>query len=161
AEVVAAQPDGRDAEGADRARFHEERRRENGGASHRLEPPPFRPSHPRAPMRFPLAFALFALLALAACDTGDDDAVAQATDTVTVAYEGRLEDGTVFDRSDRATFPLQRVIPGFRDGIVGMRVGESKTITVPPEQGYGAAGLPPVIPPNATLIFEVTLLDIE
>ena len=110
-------------------------------------------------MRSALAFVLLAALALSACDTADD--VARATDTVTVAYEGRLEDGTVFDRSDRATFPLQRVIPGFRDGIVGMRVGESKTITVPPEQGYGAAGLPPVIPPNATLIFDVTLLAIE
>ncbi len=114
---------------------------------------------------------LAALLPLAAC--GSDDApaeaepavaaeatVAQPTSTVTVAYKGRLEDGTVFDQSDRSTFNLQQVIPGFRDGISGMRVGETKALMVPPEEGYGADP-PPGIPPNVTLYFDVELLDVR
>lgn len=112
-------------------------------------------------MRLAVSLFLVALLTLAACDSADSD-VAQSTSTVTVAYEGRLEDGTVFDSSDRATFELDGVIRGFRNGIIGMRVGETKTFSVPPEEGYGAN--PPsgsVIPPNATLIFDVTLLDVR
>ncbi len=110
-------------------------------------------------MRALLALAL--LLPLAACDS-DDDSVAGRASIVTVAYEGRLENGTVFDQSAGATFSLQRVIPGFRDGIVGMRVGESKTLTIAPEDGYGANPPPNSgIPPNATLIFDVTLLGIQ
>ncbi len=108
------------------------------------------------------AFTLLALvLSLAACDSADEG-VAQANSTVTVAYEGRLTDGMVFDRSTRATFPLRDVIPGFRDGIIGMAVGETKTFTIPPDQAYGAN--PPrgsIIPPNAALTFEVTLLGIQ
>ncbi len=76
-----------------------------------------------------------------------------------MSYQGRLDDGTVFDESPRATFSLQQVIPGFQTGIAGMTVGESKTMVIPPEQGYGAAP-PPGIPPNATLTFDVTLLDV-
>lgn len=112
-----------------------------------------------------LFLSLFSILTLAACDSGegdDDPQVAQANSTVTVAYEGRLEDGTVFDESEGATFSLLNVIPGFRDGVVGMRVGETRTFSVAPEDGYGAN--PPEgssIPPNATLIFEVTLLDVR
>lgn len=104
---------------------------------------------------------LLLVLTVAACDSSEDD-VARANSTVTVAYEGRLEDGTVFDRSNGATFSLRGVIPGFRDGIVGMAVGETRTFEVPPEDGYGAN--PPsgsLIPPNATLIFEVTLLGVQ
>ena len=109
------------------------------------------------PMRTLSLFA--ALLLVAGCDSSSG--VAEADSMVTVAYEGRLEDGTVFDRSDRATFSLVRTIPGFRDGVVGMAVGETRTFSIPPEEAYGAN--PPrgsIIPPNATLIFEVTLLDI-
>lgn len=101
------------------------------------------------------ALPLIALLFLVACDSA-------AEKVVTVAYEGRLEDGRVFDSSPRATFSLGQVLPGFRDGIVDMVVGETKTFEVPPERGYGAR--PPlgsIIPPNATLIFEVTLLEIQ
>jgi FKBP-type peptidyl-prolyl cis-trans isomerase FkpA len=112
------------------------------------------------------------LLPLAACGSDDapaeaaeavpagEAAVAQPTSTVTVAYKGRLEDGTVFDQSDRSTFNLQQVIPGFRDGISGMRVGETKALMVPPEEGYGADP-PPGIPPNVTLYFDVELLDVR
>jgi FKBP-type peptidyl-prolyl cis-trans isomerase len=111
-------------------------------------------------MRRALPLLLLFALALGACDSSGD--VAEATSTVTVAYEGRLEDGTVFDRSPGATFSLQGVIPGFRAGVVGMRVGQTKTFSVPPEQGYG--NNPPAgsgIPPGATLIFEVTLLAVR
>lgn len=102
--------------------------------------------------------ALSLALAISACaSTSDPDAVATATSTVTVDYEGTLEDGTVFDRGEGVTFALSAVIPGFRTGIAGMRVGETKTLVIPPEAGYGAAGAPPDIPPNATLTFVVTL----
>jgi FKBP-type peptidyl-prolyl cis-trans isomerase len=99
-----------------------------------------------------------------ACDPVE---VALANSTVTVAYEGRLEDGTVFDSSDGASFSLTRVIPGFRDGIVGMRVGETRTFSIPPEEAYGEDGVvnpntgEVIIPPNATLTFEVTLLGVR
>lgn len=110
-----------------------------------------------------LALALLLPLAGCASDDGPElgkPAVAGATSTVTVSYEGRLADGTVFDESDRATFSLLQVIPGFQSGIAGMRVGESKTLVVPPEEGYGDAP-PPGIPPGATLTFDVTLLDVQ
>ncbi|MDX1420685.1 MAG: FKBP-type peptidyl-prolyl cis-trans isomerase [Rubricoccaceae bacterium] len=108
----------------------------------------------------PLCIVLLATLALAACDNADDG-VAETGSIVVVAYEGQLDDGTVFDQSDRATFSLLQVIPGFRDGIIGMRVGETRTFTVPPEQAYGANPPPGSgIPPDAALTFEVTLLDI-
>lgn len=115
------------------------------------------------PLRFTLPCGVLVLFALAlgACDLFGSE-VARADSTVTVAYEGRLEDGRVFDESASATFSLQRVIPGFRTGVVGMRVGETRTFSVPPEQGYG--NNPPdgsIIPPGATLIFEVTLLDVR
>ena len=104
---------------------------------------------------------LFVTLTLAACDSGGDG-VAEADSLVTVAYEGRLEDGTVFDQSANATFSLQQVIPGFRAGVVGMAVGETKTFNVAPEDGYGATPPPGSgIPPNATLIFDVTLLAVR
>ncbi|OZC04793.1 hypothetical protein BSZ36_16880 [Rubricoccus marinus] len=98
---------------------------------------------------------------MAGCDSSEDG-VADANSTVTVAYEGRLTNGTIFDSSPNATFSLRQVIPGFRDGIIGMEVGESKTITVAPEDGYGASPPPGSgIPRNATLIFDVTLLAIR
>jgi FKBP-type peptidyl-prolyl cis-trans isomerase FkpA len=86
---------------------------------------------------------------------------------VTVHYTGWLENGTEFDSSRRRDepfgFPLGvgYVIPGWDQGVVGMRVGGKRKLTVPPELGYGARGAGRVIPPNATLIFEVELLDIS
>ena len=113
-------------------------------------------------MRFSIAALLAVLLfTLAACDSDDSKEVAEASSTVIVAYEGRLENGFVFDQSDRARFSLNGVIDGFRDGIVGMRVGETKTFTIPPEEAYGNDPPPGSgIPPNAALIFEVTLLEV-
>ncbi len=113
------------------------------------------------------ASLLLALLVLSACKAGDptDDGVlevAEPTSTVTVAYEGRLEDGTVFDGSDRATFSLLQVIPGFQTGIAGMTEGESKTLELGPEEGYGPSPPPGSgIPPNARLTFDVTLIEVE
>ena len=112
-----------------------------------------------------LSLLLLLALTVAACDSSEDD-VARADSTVTVAYEGRLADGTVFDRRSSASFSLQGVVPGFRDGIVGMRVGESRTFDVPPELGYGSTPRYDregnlVIPPNSTLTFDVTLLDVQ
>ncbi len=94
--------------------------------------------------------------------------VAEKGDRVTVHYTGTLQNGTKFDSShDRGipfTFNLGEgeVIDGWDEGLIGMNVGETKTLTIPPEKGYGEYGTPDgSIPPNATLIFEVTLLSVE
>jgi len=86
--------------------------------------------------------------------------------TVTVNYTGILEDGTQFDTSiGRApfSFPLGagRVIKGWDEGVVGMKIGGKRKLTIPPELGYGSRGAGNVIPSNATLIFEVELLKVN
>lgn len=87
--------------------------------------------------------------------------------TAVVHYTGKLTDGTVFDSSiPRGTpfeFPLGAgmVIEGWEKGVLGMKVGEVRTLTIPPEMGYGARGAGALIPPNATLVFEVELLAIK
>jgi hypothetical protein len=92
---------------------------------------------------------------------------AKTGDKVSVHYTGTLLDGTKFDSSvDRGTpfsFTLgaNRVIAGWEQGVLGMKVGEKRKLTIPPELGYGAGGVPGAIPGNATLIFEVELLGIN
>lgn len=83
-------------------------------------------------------------------------------------YAGKLDDGTIFDSTaNRGNEPFEfilgagQVIAGWDEGVLGMKVGEERTLVIPPEKAYGAAGYPPVIPPNATLTFEVTLLAAE
>jgi FKBP-type peptidyl-prolyl cis-trans isomerase len=87
-----------------------------------------------------------------------------ATNEVKVHYHGTLTDGTVFDSSvDRgqpASFPLNRVIPGWTEGVQLMSVGSKYRFTVPSELAYGEAGAGQLIGPNAVLIFEVELLEI-
>ena len=96
--------------------------------------------------------------------------VAKTGDTVAVNYTGKLADGTVFDSNVDPKFGhvtpfiftlgAGQVIPGWDKGIVGMKVGETKTLVIPPADAYGASGQGP-IPPNATLTFEVELLAIK
>ena len=98
--------------------------------------------------------------------TTGDGATAAAGQTVSVHYTGWLVDGTKFDssrdRNDPFRFPLGggRVIRGWDEGVQGMQVGGTRKLTLPPHLGYGAAGAGGVIPPNATLVFEVELLEI-
>jgi FKBP-type peptidyl-prolyl cis-trans isomerase FkpA len=96
---------------------------------------------------------------------GDGDS-AVSGQFVSVHYTGWLTDGTKFDsskdRDEPFEFPLgqRNVIAGWDEGVQGMRVGGSRKLTIPPQLGYGARGAGGVIPPNATLVFEVELLDI-
>jgi len=96
--------------------------------------------------------------------TGDE---AQAGDRVTVNYTGWLWHGKKFDSSIDRGEPFQftlgsgEVIKGWDQGIFGMKVGGTRKLIIPPDLAYGAAGSPPKIPPNATLVFEVELLAVE
>jgi FKBP-type peptidyl-prolyl cis-trans isomerase FklB len=89
----------------------------------------------------------------------------KATDTVTTHYRGTTIDGKEFDssykRGEPATFPLNRVIPGWTEALQHMKIGSKWEIYVPSHLGYGESGAGQDIGPNATLIFEVELLGIK
>jgi FKBP-type peptidyl-prolyl cis-trans isomerase FkpA len=96
----------------------------------------------------------------------DSDGVVKAGDTVWVHYTGMLTDGTTFDTSiGRGPFNFVvgrgSVIKGWDEGLQGMKIGEKRKFTIPPELGYGPQGNGPKIPPNATLVFEVEVLGIK
>lgn len=89
----------------------------------------------------------------------------KASDSVTVHYRGTLIDGMEFDssyqRDEPASFPLQGVIPGWSEALQLMRVGSRYRLFIPPHLAYGERGAGLMIGPNATLIFEVELLEID
>jgi FKBP-type peptidyl-prolyl cis-trans isomerase FkpA len=132
--------------------------------------------------------ALMALLAVAGCGSSSPPAptpsggapysqqdllvgtgaTATAASTITVAYVGWLYDsskaegkGQQFDANVGIQFSLSGVIAGWVRGIPGMRVGGSRRLIIPPDLAYGAAGRPPQIPGNATLVFDITLLGVQ
>ncbi len=99
--------------------------------------------------------------------TVGEGAEAVSGKTIIVHYTGWLTDGSKFDsskdRNDPFSFKLGAgmVIRGWDEGFAGMKVGGTRKLTIPPEMGYGARGAGGVIPPNATLVFEVELLEVR
>ncbi len=101
-------------------------------------------------------------------DVVGDGKVADARDTVTVHYTGTLyPSGDKFDSSVDRGEPFKfrlgagQVIKGWDEGVKGMHVGGKRTLIIPPDMAYGANGVPPIIPPNSTLKFDVELLDVQ
>ncbi len=95
--------------------------------------------------------------------TGEE---AKTGNNVSVHYVGTLTNGQKFDSSRDRNEPFEfqlgagMVIQGWDKGVVGMKVGGLRKLTIPPEMGYGKMGYPPVIPPNSTLVFEVELVGV-
>ena len=88
----------------------------------------------------------------------------KASDTVKVHYRGTLVDGKEFDssygRGQPASFPLNRVIPCWTEGVQTMKVGGKAKLLCPPNLAYGSRGVPGTIPPDSSLVFEIELLEI-
>ncbi len=93
--------------------------------------------------------------------------VAKAGDTAVVHYTGTLTDGTVFDSSRKHGQPFDfelgsgRVIKGWDQGVPGMKIGGRRKLTIPSDLAYGDRGMPPLIPPKATLVFDIELIDLR
>lgn len=99
--------------------------------------------------------------------TVGEGATAAAGQQVTVHYTGWLDDGTKFDSSHDRNDPFQfslgqgMVIKGWDEGVEGMNIGGKRKLTIPADLGYGASGAGGVIPPNATLVFDVELIALD
>jgi FKBP-type peptidyl-prolyl cis-trans isomerase FkpA len=99
--------------------------------------------------------------------TQGDGKTATAGKTVSVQYTGWLPNGEKFDSSRDRNEPFEfslgagQVIAGWDEGVAGMKVGGKRKLVIPPDLAYGTAGAPPDIPPGATLVFEVELLDVR
>ena len=99
-------------------------------------------------------------------EEGEGDQITKVGDKLFMRYRGTLEDGTEFDSNlegDPFDFTIGEgmVIQGWDQGLLDMKVGEKRKLTIPPEMGYGDIGAGDVVPPNATLIFEVELVSIN
>lgn len=98
---------------------------------------------------------------------GTGSRAVKAGDSIAVHYTGTLTDGTKFDSSVDRGVPFEfvigqgMVIAGWEQGLLGMKVGEKRTLTIPSEMGYGTRGAGAIIPPNATLVFETELISIK
>ncbi|KAK7056923.1 hypothetical protein VNI00_002641 [Paramarasmius palmivorus] len=98
---------------------------------------------------------------------GDERTFPRAGDIVSIHYVGTLEDGSKFDSSFDRGRPFQvelgsnTVIKGWEEGVLRLSKGEKAILTIPPDLAYGDRGVPPLIPPNATLNFEMELLEIH
>jgi FKBP-type peptidyl-prolyl cis-trans isomerase len=100
-------------------------------------------------------------------ETKPADDAAKSGDQVWVHYVGKLQDGTEFDNSYKRGEPIPltlgqgSVIKGWEEGLLGMKVGEKRTLIIPPDLAYGADGRPPTIPANSTLVFDVELVGLK
>lgn len=100
-----------------------------------------------------------------------EEKISKKGDVLTMNYTGRLENGTVFDSNVDPRFghvePFKfilgagQVIAGWDEGLVGMKIGEKKTLVIPPEKAYGQRAIGDIIPANSTLVFDVELVGIE
>lgn len=99
-------------------------------------------------------------------DSGSNDDKSPTIDSdVTLQYRGEFLDGTVFDntedRGKPVVFPVKQMIPGWRNVITRMHVGDHWQVFIPPEQAYGIRGEPPRVGPNEALVFDIHLLDVK
>ncbi|KIY72008.1 peptidyl-prolyl cis-trans isomerase [Cylindrobasidium torrendii FP15055 ss-10] len=98
---------------------------------------------------------------------GDNQTYPRPGDTVHIHYTGKLDDGRTFDSSHRRGHPFTvkigtgLVISGWDEGVLKMSLGETAILTASPDYAYGSKGVPPLIPPNSTLTFEMELLKVD
>ncbi|MDZ4231884.1 MAG: FKBP-type peptidyl-prolyl cis-trans isomerase [Candidatus Pacearchaeota archaeon] len=116
----------------------------------------------------PIIVGIVAVVAIyLVMNTPSSQKTAQPGDTLSVHYTGTLQDGTVFDSSRTRGIPFTftlgqgQVIAGWDEGLVGVKVGETRHLVIPPEKAYGPQGIPGVIPPESTLIFDVEVVEIR
>jgi FKBP-type peptidyl-prolyl cis-trans isomerase FkpA len=92
---------------------------------------------------------------------GDPDTVLTKDTTITVNYSGYLADGTLFDSGSGSKFATSSLVPGVREGLIGMHLHGKRQMVIPSALGYGEAGSPPTIPRQSTLVFTMELVSID